>query len=103
MLYLAKQNKTFYVRIRIPKDVKSYFLKHEIKRSLHTSSHNLAKSHIKLVVANFEKVFSMIRSKTLTTPILYELVERFLDTNLMNLDLQVRNELLEKHEGASCW
>jgi integrase len=88
----------YYVRVRIPKDVKNYFPKHEIKRSLHTSSYTLAKSFVKLAVANMEKVFSMIRSKALTAPIMYEVVERFLDTNLLNLDTEFRSELLAKHE-----
>jgi hypothetical protein len=70
--YLVKKNKVYYLRIRIPKDVKQYFPSSEIKKILHTSSFKNACSQNRLIVAETEKVFMMIRSNMLTTSQVYK-------------------------------
>lgn len=93
MLYLVMKNKVYYFRIRIPKDLRQYFLSPEIKRSLHTPSYKRANSLARIFVADAEKVFMMIRSNTLTHAQIYKIIDKLLDTRLSRYDEQARKVL----------
>jgi len=43
LFYLSKIGNTYYFRLRIPKDVQTYFPTKELRRSLGTSKYKLAK------------------------------------------------------------
>ena len=96
LLYLVKNNRVYYLRIRIPKDVNQYFPSSEIKKSLHTSSYRQASSQVRLFVAEAEKVFMMIRSNMLTPPQIFKIVEKYLDDILSHRD-RLYEEELEKY------
>lgn len=87
MLYLAKKNKVYYLRIRIPQDVKQFFPTPEIKRSLHTQLYKQANALTRLFVADTERVFMMIRSNTLTYPQIYKIIDKLLAKNLSKYDV----------------
>ena len=76
-----KKNKVYYLRIRIPQDVKQYFPTPEIKRSLHTQLYKQANTLTRLFVADTERVFMMIRSNTLTYPQIYKIIDKLLVKN----------------------
>lgn len=84
MLYLVKRSSVYYFRLRIPKDVKLYFNRTEIQRSLSTSNYRLAKSLAIIQLADAERVFTMIRSKSLTLPLVHKMVQEYLDRCLDN-------------------
>ena len=93
MLYLAKKNKMYYLRIRIPQDVKQYFPTPEIKRSLHTQLYKQANTLTRLFVADTERVFMMIRSNTLTYPQIYKIIDKLLVKNLSIYDVDATTAL----------
>ena len=95
---MVKKNKVYHLRIRIPKDISPYFPFNELKRSLHTSTYKQASSLVKSYVAEAEKVFTMIRSKTLTTPMIFKIVEKYLDNLLSDYEKEIDTVLREKHE-----
>ena len=90
MLYLAKKNRIYYLRIRIPKDVKQYFPTPEIKRSLHTQLYKQANALTRLFVADTERVFMMIRSNTLTYPQIYKIIDKLLANKLSKYDEEAK-------------
>lgn len=60
--HLYKVNSTYYFRVRIPKDLKPWFPKHDIKRSLRTKVLTSAKRLVILWAAKTEELFTTIRA-----------------------------------------
>lgn len=61
MDYLLKVNRTFYVRVVVPKDLLPYFPSKVIKRSLRTTSKTHARHLLPVVLCDIQKTFYQIR------------------------------------------
>jgi len=57
--YLIRRNNHYYCRIWIPEDLKPHFTCCEIKRSLKTTNCNNARTLVKALVYNAERVFML--------------------------------------------
>ncbi len=64
--YLYKISTTYYFRIRIPSDLKEWFGKQDIKRSLRTKSLTSARRLVMLWASKTEKLFTTIRAGLIT-------------------------------------
>ncbi|TLM67220.1 MAG: site-specific integrase [Deltaproteobacteria bacterium] len=60
--YLHQSSSYYYFRIRIPSDLLEWFDHHEIKRSLRTKNHQLAKSQAVALTYKAEQLFSLLRA-----------------------------------------
>jgi len=79
MLYMVKKTTGYFFRMRLPHDVAAYFGRKEIIRSLHTARYKEAKSLTINHSAKAEKVFTMLRSGTLTDVMITKIVADFLE------------------------
>ena len=89
--HLYQRNGTFYFRLRIPIDLKCYFQRDELKRSLTT-----ARRMVKLWNGKTEEFFIMVRSGMSNTQI-KQLVEDYIAFTLQQHD----EERLENGVGTS--
>jgi recombinational DNA repair protein (RecF pathway) len=88
MLYLSKIARTFYCRLRIPKDLHVFFPKLEIKLSLKTCRYKEARVLLTNFSAQAERVFTMIRSGALTDKMIRKIVDEFLDNGVRLFEAQ---------------
>jgi len=83
---LYQVGSVWYFRLWIPQDLKPYFNRQEIKRTLRTKSLTIAKQLLKLYSAKTEKVFTMIRTGMLTNTQIKELIEDYITYRLEKND-----------------
>ncbi|MEI6703884.1 MAG: DUF6538 domain-containing protein [Deltaproteobacteria bacterium] len=87
MFYLSKIGVGYYFRMRVPKDVKKYFSsQREFKRTLKTTSYTTAKSLVKKLIAESERVFIMIRSGILNEDMIQEIANNYKESLIHNHD-----------------
>lgn len=65
MSSVVNRNGHYYFRLRVPKDLKHYFHRIEFFKSLHTVKYPEAKSLARCLLGHSERLFMMLRSKTL--------------------------------------
>lgn len=82
MQSLVKINDVYYFRLRIPKDVRRYFLRPEIVKSTHAKKYNQAKGMVRGLLGKIEGLFMMIRSKTLDDAGITKIVRDFVESTL---------------------
>jgi len=120
LFYLSKIGNTYYFRLRIPKDVQTYFPTKELRRSLGTSKYKLAKSRVHQFSSNAERIFTMIRSGALSDDQIQRIVKQYLDASIflherqrnaeaifedktlqqkVNADNKFINDIIESDEG----
>jgi len=63
-LFLSKRNGTYYLRVRIPLDVRRFFPSPELKRSLGTGNHSQAKSLAVVMVGRLQEVVTMAKDSS---------------------------------------
>ena len=86
MLGMVRDNKkTYYFRLRVPKDVAPYFPCRELKKSLKTPRYRHARTIVLNLMAESEKVFTMIRSNAQTEAMVYKLAKEFLEDGYISL------------------
>ena len=79
--------------MRVPLDLKSHFqLRSEIKKTLRTTCYESAKSLVKKTMAEFERLFTMIRSGVLTADLIKQLVNDYIDKNVKVFEM-IRNRV----------
>lgn len=88
--YLVCRNKHFYFRIWIPEDLRPFFKRSEIKKSLKTTNCIRAKNLVKALVYHTERIFTPIRSGMLTPQQIRELASEYINLNLHRRE-EVRN------------
>ena len=93
MHYLSKIRQTYYFRLRIPQELVLYFGCREVKKSLHTKSYRYAKSLLVNYLSESERVFTMIRSGTLTDEMIKRLAFEYLDYSYTRHEKKVSGEL----------
>ncbi len=86
MAHLHKVNQTYYFRIRIPLDIKPLFGREEFKRSLKTKSLTSARRLGILWAAKTERLFTTIRTGTLTNFHIKKLIEEYIGYTLRKDD-----------------
>ena len=74
---LYQVGSVWYFRLWIPQDLKTYFNRQEIKRTLRTKSLTVAKQLLKLYSTKTEKVFTMIRTGMLTNTQIKQLIDDY--------------------------
>ena len=103
--YLIRINKTYYFRLRVPLDVKIYFHRREIKKTLNTSCYTSAKSLVKKFIAESERVFTMIRSGVLSEVMIKKMVDTFVDSRVKLCEMVRSKEVVfddpEKQKSAN--
>lgn len=75
--YIHRVNDTFYIRIRVPKDLESIFKTTEIKKSLKTSDWKLACSFGRLLLGRIENIFITARMGIMTDEQIRKLIDDF--------------------------
>lgn len=88
MFYLTRINKTYHFRLRIPHDLLPYFHQKEIRRTLGTTRYREAKSLLHHFTAETERLFTVIRSKTLTDDLLQQIIDNYLRITVTVFDRQ---------------
>lgn len=66
MTYLMKINRTYYVRVVVPADLRCFFNTNEIKRSLRTKRLTDARRMLPAVLAGIQAKFHLLRTPTMT-------------------------------------
>lgn len=95
--HLYRVNQTYYFRLRIPSDLRSWFGdRGYFKRSLHTSNLKNAQELLRAWGHKADKTFTMMRSGYMTSDQIKQLVEKFFRDTLNELEddraVRVRNE-----------
>jgi len=104
--YLQRSSKLwYYIRLRIPADVRKHFPSAEFHRSLKTKDFAEARRRVRLWLHKLESVFSEIRRGALTTTEIATLVRAFyaetLDSNLVTHVAKMENIVrVNNHEAA---
>lgn len=96
MFYLSKIARTYYCRIRVPKDVSPYFPLREIKKSLGTCRYKEARQLITIFSAKAERIFTLIRTGVMTDDQIRNIVDEFLDTGVRLFESQRNGEITFK-------
>lgn len=86
MLYLLKRGHRFYFRIKVPKDLQSFFRCREIKKSLKTRLLAHAKIDSVSLFSETQRIFTLIRSRMLTDIQIKTLVRQFIDNTLKDTE-----------------
>lgn len=89
--YLEKVSKTYYFRMRVPKDLLPYLGIRRIRKSLKTKSYADAKSLVRGHLHITEKLFVAIRSNMLSPEQIAEIVEEWKTMYLTNMIQARRN------------
>lgn len=100
MTHLCKVNRTYYFRLRIPSDLRSFFGDREyFKRSLHTPDLKNAQTLLNAWRLKAEKTFTLMRSGFMTSDQIRQLAEQFFRETLNDITedratgrLRLRNE-----------
>lgn len=82
MSSVVNRNGHYYFRLRVPKDLKQYFHRIEFFKSLHTESYHHAKSLARCILGQSERLFLMLRSKTLDIDSIRRLIGEFVSSTL---------------------
>lgn len=93
MYCLAKINHIYYFRFRIPQDLRRYFGRSELKRSLKTKAYSHAKSLVKKLTAETERIFTIMRSGVLTDEEINRVAKEYIEYNVENYERLRNNEL----------
>ena len=93
MRYILKRPNSYYFRLRIPLDMMQYFGRREIKKSLHTKSYRYAKSLVINYLSDAERIFTMIRTGTLTDKMIKKLALEYLDDFVDRHEKMVKGDL----------
>jgi len=88
LFYLTRINRTYQFRLRIPRDLLPYFHQKEIRRTLGTTRYREAKSLLHHFRAETERLFTLIRSKTLTDELLQQIIDHYLRLTVTVFDRQ---------------
>jgi integrase len=91
---LVQRGTKFYFQCRIPSDVKQYFPCTQLKKSLKTTNQRQASTLVKIMTANTEKLFFMVRSGLLTAKMIESLVQEYLAVTL-DIDKRQRYGITE--------
>jgi integrase len=83
--YLEKINRTYYFRLRVPKDLVPFFGTKQLRKSLKTKSYACAKSLVRAYLQATEKLFVAMRSDMISQEQIYQITERFKNTSLTNM------------------
>lgn len=97
MSALAKIGETYYFRLRVPKDLRQYFPRHEIVKSTHATKYRQAKGLVRGLLGKTEDLFMVIRSKSLDDIAVSRIVKEFVETTL-ELKYDKAEELLDSSE-----
>jgi len=84
--HLYRVGETWYFRIRFPVDLKPFFKRDELKRTLRTKSLTSAKRLLKIWNAKTEKVFTLMRTGMLSDAQMKKLVEGYIKHTLAEHD-----------------
>ena len=103
-VHLYRKNETYYFRCRFPADLKQWFDRDELKRSLRTKSLTAARRMVKLLSGRTEELFFMMRSGMLTNSQIKQLVDDYIKFALNKSDTDrlehgVQTETIETDEG----
>ncbi len=86
--YLVQRGNQYYFQIRLPADIQPFFQCSQIKKSLRTRSVRQATTLVKVLTAEIEKAFFMIRSGLLTPQMILDICtdvkERMLEVHRQN-------------------
>lgn len=82
MSALVKINDTYYFRLRIPKDLRTYFHRSEIVKSTRTTKYRQAKGLARSLLGKIEALFMVIRSKALDDAVVTKIVREFVESTL---------------------
>jgi hypothetical protein len=88
--YLEKINRTYYFRLRVPKDLVPYLGTKQLRKSLKTSDFANAKSLVRGFLFATEKLFITIRSGMLTHEQIIEMVVTFRNNHVDKLEKKRR-------------
>lgn len=83
--YLVQRGNQFYFQLRLPVDVQEHFQCTQLKKSLKTTDRRQAATKIKVISAEIEKAFFMIRTGILTPQLIQQIIT------------DVKENLLEMH------
>lgn len=98
MQSLVKLNGIYYFRLRVPHDVKEWFPYPTLKKSLRVKRYDLAKGLVRNLLGKSERVFSMIRSKTLDANAVQKIVADFMESVLELKYDSAEDTLYESYE-----
>jgi|GEM_PF-6420222 len=85
MEHLVIRDGIFYIRIRIPIDIRPHFHRNEIKQSLRTRDLKSACFTVKLLSDEVDNVFASIRSGMLTNDEIQTLVKEYINQTTKNI------------------
>jgi len=95
MLYLIRNGRHYYFRLRIPIDLLDYFSgRQEVKKSLRTTSYKQAKALAKIHAAESEKLFTMVRSGVLDEKTIKRIVDTYVHGRVVGFEMQRDNSPL---------
>lgn len=78
MQSLTKLNGIYYFRLRVPKNLMQWFPSPTLKKSLQTKKYGYAKSQARHLLGEAERVFALIRSKTLDADAVRKIIAEFM-------------------------
>lgn len=77
-----KRHQIYYFRLRVPVDLQKWMPLREVKKSLKTKSLSIAKSRVRVLLAEFVQLFGQIRSGTLSDQQVLDLLEKLIPSEL---------------------
>lgn len=97
MLGLVKIRDMYYFRLRVPHDVKQWFPSPVLKKSLKVRKFDLAKRLARGLLGESERVFTMIRSKTLDAAGIQKIIADFMES-VLELKYDAAEDVLDESQ-----
>jgi len=90
-MHLYRRNKIYYYRIKIPKDLKPFFKKQEIHKSLKTINKLIAYKYVKILQTHFEFIKKGIQMEKFTSTQLHTAVSNFITLKFEETENELYN------------
>lgn len=111
MLSIVKRKSTYYIRMRVPVDLRKHIPCRELVRSLHTGLYRQAKSLARVKIGVIESTFTLLRSNVLTPAMIQAVVSNLFSSEVVPVpyiplprNVSVESiELFKKENPGKSW